>query len=1290
MEPLYSILTFPQEYTAGQLYFNIMVLPRNINLLKEISPDIPAFADISFQMETKIISEADGLPIFSAANVTQTPEILSAASDKRAVLTEIIQQVQQNDGLQVTEDKILNKDQGAAQQIQQFAAKNVSIKKYLPESYRSSFNFTSPRTRFAITDDEYECIIKNKNKKNTDPLTDRNYISWGKLMAFILRNPLLAEKAGLILKARAAVEESDMEKGSWIFHNFAAETSYENIHTAIYAARLPALKEDRKLFAPVLFPVRENPLNNMTYDAVMQESILYNDGFAKIVHANQPVNQDLLQEKDASNPPVMDIGLRLGWDDEQLIIWGNRQLRQKDELTEQQIDAPLGVFGYKTDIRKSGDTRWFSQNQIIANQNMMIAGETMVPAGTPFELPTEVHPTSHGNTLEEGFWLPMYFASWNGKCMVIPDKDSEEIYHLTRSRIPVQKAGPGNAINIRPKTTFHPYRQDENHQMKLLYGTDYQFRIRLTDLSGGGPGFEDNPLNGGQRPIADVHFRRNVKAGKLLIDNITRFHNLQNISLVRDPGRLENILGNSEVLKIKRPLLTYPAVAYTGKYSNAADLLKQKIDNLPQPENSESRTQHTVGLPDPDVKSFKVLVEVKSLEMDNVRSQNGRESYFPWKEKIFAIPFDAATENYDLAAEIHIIYQDIAILTPSDDDGEADLILPTSRECRLTFTPLVEGADTHADYAAPFVREGMSLQLTSFKAASDERNLLSPISGGLRAFYLQPEYQPELSAIAKHKLDIVKVSVASTSVELQRLSDALNLTVHNLTLAGQKGQRVQFGVSHEIRHSLAPDSGSVTLSSTKELFNRWLVAIDFSLLRDWSWNALQEDSFTIFRTINLPGEKEQEAGSISIKDVAAIPMLQNPDRQQSRILFLDSIDPDKYMQNHPRELSATYRIEVHFKSDFESTVRDQYETMQIDLPVTNIPHQIPKMVSAGVAMSPYQYDEEHYRFSEERQKYIWFEFDEPPKDPDDTYYARVLAYAPDPYLCRVDAELLTKISEDLPWRLNPEKIREIIPGMTNDFAGMGIMQELIPESKSKTRTYLLPLPEGLHADSDELTGFFTYEIRIGHKKEIWSTAQGRYGRPLRVNGVQHPTPELVCNAYRTETEAPAKKKHILITATHANAVLNGENITAFPPNTSLWYLLYTQVMQADGLSFRNVLIDSGPMFFKPKKSINQNIVKRDGDRIGIAELSIKDIGDKLQEMGLPRNNNLSVVAVEMFPLTNSWQMDIRQRKNPDAELLEEYIKNRNIVNPLTDLLGQYRIYRSSKLVPVSEVCCEDC
>src|SRR5690606_6247226 len=140
-----------------------------------------------------------------------------------------------------------------------------------------------------------------------------------------------------------------------------------------------------------------------------------------------------------------------------------------------------------------------------------------------------------------------------------------------------------------------------------------------------------------------------------------------------------------------------------------------------------------------------------------------------------------------------------------------------------------------------------------------------------------------------------------------------------------------------------------------------------------------------------------------------------------------------------------------------------------------------------------------------------------PTDPRDTYFARVLAHSPDPYICSIDNELLTNISEDLPWSLNPESIREIIPGMSNDFAGIGIMQEMVPSSAENTRTYLLPLPHGLHNNSDELFGFFTYEIRVGHKKELWSTAQGRYGRSLKVNGVQHPAPELVCGAYRVET-----------------------------------------------------------------------------------------------------------------------------------------------------------------------------
>ena len=38
----------------------------------------------------------------------------------------------------------------------------------------------------------------------------------------------------------------------------------------------------------------------------------------------------------------------------------------------------------------------------------------------------------------------------------------------------------------------------------------------------------------------------------------------------------------------------------------------------------------------------------------------------------------------------------------------------------------------------------------------------------------------------------------------------------------------------------------------------------------------------------------------------------------------------------------------------------------------------------------------------------------------------------------------------------------------------------------------------------ELFGFYVYELRVGHTDRIWCTAQGRFGHPTRVNGVQHP------------------------------------------------------------------------------------------------------------------------------------------------------------------------------------------
>ena len=130
--------------------------------------------------------------------------------------------------------------------------------------------------------------------------------------------------------------------------------------------------------------------------------------------------------------------------------------------------------------------------------------------------------------------------------------------------------------------------------------------------------------------------------------------------------------------------------------------------------------------------------------------------------------------------------------------------------------------------------------------------------------------------------------------------------------------------------------------------------------------------------------------------------------------------------------------------------------------------------------------------------------------------------------------------------------------------GIDAMQPM-EKALDSDRHYLLPLPAGLHAESAELFGFFTYEFRLGHAK-IWSTAQGRFGRPLRATGIQHPAPTLTCIVNRDEEK-------VYVTAPYAVTVHDGKNVTAVPPRTELWCLLYAQVKQADNEDFRNVLLD---------------------------------------------------------------------------------------------------------------------
>lgn len=1325
MEPItLSILTFPQYIEAGRLHFNILIIPRNLNPLLPIKTNHPAFADAILDFKVMVIDNLDGLPV--TTNVSSSPSIIleNPVVTTRNVWEALKTQMEASDGMKIDDLETKKPGQKAQADVEKY--KDRSIRKYLPESYRTSFNFVKAKTRYAVTGDEYSCAIKNKDQPTTDISTDRNTLSWGKVVAFCLRNPKLAEKAGLIYKASIAIDDPKIfQKGGWIYTELNAGSDFENLEKSKYAARIPALKglTNRQIFAAVQFPVSDAPFNNLGYDEILRDAVVYDDGFAKIVHANQPVNQDLLQENDSSNPPLKDIGIRLGWDDEQIAIWYNRQMLQKEEQSGLTIDAPLGVFGYRLDARKAGTTDWLSQNSLkVEIPTVLTGGIPISDAGHFIEPGVEVHPAAHGDSKNDGFWLPMYFASWAGHPVTMANMDAEDINMLKSDKvIPSRPDVPTNTINSIPKKVNHPYRPDPKYILPLLYGENYEFRVRLMDISGGGAKLENNALNGGEKPTALLHFKRHVAAGALKIININEVYDTLNegtaVVPLLDTSILENLITeDNPVLKIKRPLLGYPAVVYTGKYTNAVDRLKAILENF-----SGDRKGVDIGLSDPDVDVFRVRVEAKSLDMDNGRSLDGKDSHVVLYEK----DFDFASDNNDFDQEfpLRIVYQDVPVIDVTqkfkNTGKKNELVLPTSRNLRITFIPIIKSADN--DYGSLAIAEGKNRVLNSYKAATDESGLLSDIDGALKAVYLQPEnLVDQHKVIANNKILQINLVTSSTPPEISRLADAFNLIAHNLTIEGEKGARVQFGCSKMMRHSLAPDSSSVSFSSLGELFNHWIIGVNFSLLRDWTWNGLLPESFLIERQCVQAGDIDLiKVGTINVSNTASINSLSAPDRLSSRIIFLDGFDPKSVFTNFPKEIHLLYRITAQFKSG-EQLSFDK----EIDLPITIAPRQTPKLISAGIALSPYISDPEKYASTEIRQRFLWLEMDAPPEDPNDTYFARVLSNAPDPLLCKISQQLVSFDPVDPPLNINAEKIREIIPNIPKDYAGMGAMQEMIKDDGNDlSNFYMLPLPPGLHADSDELFGFFSYEIRLGHKKEMWTTAQARYGRPLRANGVQHPAPALTCNVFRRKTPIlslsrtrikdtvdggvkliPTKKlpviadrrknitfkNEIIITAPFASAVLNGQDISATPPQTTLWYMLYAQVKQADGKSYRNLLIHSGYMpYVAPKRKVTQKgqlLMKQEGIRNGIAILQVADIENRLVEMALPKNINLSVLCVEMFPMENKWQLEI-ERKRAEREGVSEMTEP---LNPITTGLGNYRIYRTSPLVPVAEVCCDDC
>ncbi len=1205
----FTLIILPQRVNAaGILEFNILFIPRNISPLDSIStPYRPTnavrFADAKPKFVVRLATNVNGfagkfratekvLNLITLDFPTQANELFTTLKNATIEVEGIVKPKYFDIDESRSAYKAGSAEHTAPKAIQEI---DTSVRKYLPLSYRNAFNFTSPRLRNAVTDDSYHCAMREQTPMVKKPIDHK--VSWGKVYAHLLRQPAMAKAAGLLYSSSVQLTAADVQKGCWIYVDLADDSDYApelkasldavafpNVTPFVkrYAAKLPPITigEAKTLFTAVTFPVvKENAEPDFVgnFDELFIEANRYQHGFATIVHANQPVSQNLLQEQHDGLHPQKEIGIRLGWEDEQILQWYVRQMAAQTGASTQ-IDAPLCVMGYNIDVKftADNDAAWESLNAVQSKGNMTLEGIDF--GAFTGELPYQVYPTKIESAGGGNFWLPMYFAHWNNNSIVLPDETASKIYK-------------NELDNKNPVNNKSPYLPLTN-RVKLAYGNSYQFRVRLSDISGGTPPVETPTL-----PLLSESHKALQEFKRYVAPDTVRIINQVDVSYNTDDANFK-----AESLSLARPLLGYPAALYTGKYTDpvqklidSADAIILKQQNSPiDADGKRTEGGQAFGIADPDVQAVNIKVEVETLLMDNLASEDGRQNYIELynTNRIFN---DFDENNADETITIPITYIDEPVLqlltgapfsNPANNNCIAatagEIMLPTARNIRITLTPKGKDQLNYWGGDDKKTQSGKKTILTLRKESAAELDLLIGTTNPqlLQGIYMQPEALISREEEVKNRYFNGNTHQNKPNA-IQRLADQLNITANGSTLYAPNGERIHFWCSSRLRHNMAPDNSSLTFANRNELQQHWLVCTTFTINRDWTWDNLDPLSFTIQRKFrfgndpialaDMPYDKKND-NHIEIKKTASFQAIQQGrdgkiHRHYTKIILIDVVDDtvvnNAVKPNFPDITQVQYKLIPNFKDGQIPDDNAVFETKPLTLPTTVKPNQAPALIGSGIALSPYVRNDK-YSYTEARKRYLWLEFDKAPEDPNDALFARVLAYAPDQLLSNNSAQLM-KVQKDAEMNLDPEVIRIITPDMNADNSGLNAMQSMIKSNDKDRHFYLLPIPNGLNLESFEMFGFFTYEFRFGHTDRIWSTAQGRFGRPLRIAGLQHPAPTLKPVVNRSNSA-------VSITAPYAKAFFKGQDVTNILPRTSIWAVLYAQVQQADKKDYRNVLI----------------------------------------------------------------------------------------------------------------------
>lgn len=1152
-----SLLPFPQSWDGASLALRFLCLPKgapdaslNLGLL-------PKFSEANLVFEAHLIGSLARLPLSGDATPSG-PLDTDPPLDKPALFAELRTNFKISAPLPPRLDA-------------------PRLLKSFTESYRALIG-DRQRSQYLVTSDEFDCAVhQGATDQPPDPVVLPDSLTWGKAIALSLRQPNLARALGLMVEATVTPPDPEFfAAGGWLYIDLHATSDYAAAAgiAARYAARIPALTADsrRPLFAPLLFPVTDAP-SNVVLDDSFREAELYQDGFAKLVHSAQTSDHG--------------DGIRLAWEDEQIADWLNRQLQRDLVSRELVTDTPLGVAGYRIDVRKAGEKPWNSLVAVKSGDLQLGA----IPLGSfSGEAVVEVSPTQLSPKQAGTFWFPSYFTTWRGSSLALSDADLTRLH----ARADVQSPESLPYLLQREKN-FIPV---GDKAVPLLYGSTYEFRVRMADLTRGGPDSSVASPDPPRHSISSVTFQRGKAPGP--------------VGVVKRPPDV------TRQIQIARPLLGYPEILFTGApFSQLEDDLN-KI-------SADPSIAREIGLPDPDVATVQIDVQVRTLDGDVATWLSLYQTSRVWAGDEMLIEFDVQDYPTLLTFEVN-------------QPTEGMLVLPAARDLRLTLRAI--GHERPGYFANPDSRIGSPINIDLRAVASLESQLLAKpeVFPSLRSFFFQPP--PADGSIAS---------------PIERLAAELNLNRTGLTLSARPDSRTVIACSAHLRHTLSPEASAITFSSAADLIQSWVNVVQFTLERDWTWDGLDPAGISVTRVVHPPdGAAQEVVGAITLPRGLAQQVRaalssgesedpRTPIRQSTELLFFDALDPKPAPGTFPSEITVDYILQPAF----QGVAPPDPVSPSILLPVTTPPSQIPRIVSAGIALSEYVKADD-YSSTEPRQRMLWLEFAEKPTDCHDSYYVRVRALGPDPLL--LPADFVPPDPQETSIPLDPEWMRAIVPGQPHDENGLNAMQPLADSPAAPH--YLVPLPASLKDSSPELFGFFVYEVRIGHTDSRWCTAQGRFGPLLRIAGVQHPAPPLVCQGVRSPDG-------ILIRAPYATPVVDGANVRPPAPATELWALLYARVPQVDRRGWRNLLI-ARTVLTLPQVP---NAAQDGGSRILYGEglVFAQTLDTALRSFGLPLKTPLTVLAAELFG-------------DPAG------------IDPLGERLGYSRTVRVSPLAEVRDAC----